>query len=460
MRATKNLTEGNIYKNLLIYAVPLILSSLLMQAYSTVDGMIAGKFISEYALGAVSATSSFDTLISQLMNGFFTGFAVYIAHLFGSRSYAEIKRDVVGTGFVIVLASLLFSVLTIALRTPVMTYLKIDQIIYAEAERYFIVYTAGYVIFYFNSFVLHVLHALGITSFSLYVSVLSALLNIGGNLLTILVFDMGVAGLALSTVLSALVSTVIYIVILRRAFREMPSEAVSYRPSFYCLARSARYTVPAALQMLAFHGITFFIAPAINALGAAATTGYNVANRLYSFATLCLWQATAALSCYIGQCVGVGDPAKIRRGFRCGVILNVALLLPAVLVISLFAGGIVSVFFPNGYVGEAYQYAVRYARYFLPFVFVQLVGHVLHAYMRSLARMGAVLGVTLLGSATRLAATLLLVPTLQLDGVYIGQIISWGIDALVSLLLFFCLYHSIPQLERLIKETLQHRKKA
>ena len=460
MKATKNLTEGNIYKNLLVYAVPLILSSLLMQAYSTIDGMIAGKFINEYALGAVSATGSFDTLLTQLMSGFFTGFAVYTAHLFGSRSYAEIKRDVVGTSLFVVVLSLVFSAAAIALRAPIMAYLKIDSVIYDEAKRYFTVYTAGYVIFYFNSFIVHVLHALGITSFSLYVSVLSALLNIGGNLLTVLVFDMGVAGLALSTVLSALVSTVIYLVILRRAYRDMPSEAVSYRLNLRCLARSARYTVPAALQMLAFHGITFFIAPAINALGAAATTGYNVANRLYGFATLCLWQATAALSCYIGQCVGVGDAMKIKRGFRSGVILNVALLLPAVLVISLFSGSIVSLFFPDGYVGEAYRYAVRYATYFLPFVFVQLVGHVLHAYMRSLARMGAVLGVTLLGSATRLTATLLLVPTLQLDGVYIGQIISWGIDALVSLLLFFCLYRSIPQLERLIKETVERKQKA
>ncbi len=460
MKVTKNLTEGNVYKNLLLYAVPLILSSLLSQAYSTVDGIIAGKFIDEYALGAISATGSFETLFSKLMSGFAAGFSVYTAHLFGGKRYADVKRDIVNTAGVVGVIALLVSVFAITLHDPIMAYLNVDSVIYDEAERYFVIYTAGYLIFYLNDFFVHVLHALGITSFSLYVSLLSFLLNIGGNLLMILVFDMGVAGLALATVISAAVSSVIYLVMLRRAFREMESEHVRYRPNLCCLAHSARYTVPAALQMLAFHGISFFIAPSINSLGAAATTGYNVSNRLYSFATTSLWAATSAFACYIGQCVGEENPHKIRRGLKCGFVLNGTLLLLPVVGVSIFAGGIVSIFFPSGYTGEAYLYATRYATYFLPFVYVQLVGHILHAYMRSLARMGSVLAVTILGSVTRLVATLLLVPILQLDGVYIGQIISWGVDALASIILCLCLYRTVPQLWRVIEKATARKSKA
>ena len=70
MRITKNLTEGNVYRNYLLYALPLILSSILSSLYSTVDAVIAGKFISEHALGAISATSSFDILFHSFFNGF------------------------------------------------------------------------------------------------------------------------------------------------------------------------------------------------------------------------------------------------------------------------------------------------------------------------------------------------------------------------------------------------------
>ena len=68
MRTVKNITEGNIYKNYLMYAAPLILSSVLVSLYSTVDAVIAGKFISEHALGAISATSSFDILFNSFFN--------------------------------------------------------------------------------------------------------------------------------------------------------------------------------------------------------------------------------------------------------------------------------------------------------------------------------------------------------------------------------------------------------
>ena len=76
MKVTRNLTEGNIYRNFLAYSLPLTISSLLSIAYSTVDAMIAGKFISEYALGAISATGSFDTLFQSFFTGFGIGFSV------------------------------------------------------------------------------------------------------------------------------------------------------------------------------------------------------------------------------------------------------------------------------------------------------------------------------------------------------------------------------------------------
>lgn len=460
MKATKNITQGNIYKNLLIYAVPLMLSSLLSQAYSTVDGMIAGKFISEYALGAISATGSFEMLFSMLEVGFASGFGVYISHLFGKGRYAEVKRDVVGTSVAIAIFAMLISIFSIAMRHPIMRYLQVDAVIYKEAERYFIIYTAGYVILYLNGVLINALHALGVTSFSFYVSFLSMILNVGGNLLMVLVFDMGVAGLAISTVASAAVASVIYIWMVYCAFQEMPSEPVSYRPDLRCLAHSWRYTVPAALQMMTFHGVNFFIAPAINALGAAVTTGYNVTSRLYSFSWMGLSAITSGFGCYIGQCAGEGDPRKIRRGIPCCYVLNAALLVLPVVLIAVFSGEVVSLFFPDGYVGEAYQYAVRYATHYLPFIYVQMVGHVLHAYMRSLARMRAVLSVTILGSVVRYIATMLLVPLWQLEGVFVGQIISWVVDGMASIILCWCLYRTVPQLQCVIDQLSVKKAKA
>ena len=459
MKATKNLTEGNIYRNFLLYAIPMILSSLLSLAYSTIDAVIAGKFINENALGAISAAGSLDTTLLSLVGGVSAGFAIYVSQLFGKGDFASLKRDVFSIAVTLAGVAALISTAIVVFRHPILHYLKVDPVLYRDTEIYFSIYSAGYVIIFLNSLLSSTLHALGVTAFSLYLSPISAVLNIVGNLLSVAVLGWGVAGIAISTLVSALVCSVAYLLILKKAFRELevtPS-ALRFTPS--SLRDSARYTIPTALQQASFHGVTLLIAPAINALGASATTGYNVANRIYALCTPCLWAATSAFACYTAQCVGEGNCQKIRRGVRVGFLMNALMLLPFVLVFSVFARPIVAIFFPTGFEGDAYQYAVRYATIFLPFVYIQLVEHIIHSYLRSLGRVSVVLGITLFGSVVRVAATLLLVPSMLLDGAFLGQILSWVADTAVSLFLFLAFYRTEKQLSRVIA-SLPVRKKA
>ena len=449
-KLTKNLTEGNVYLNLLLYALPLIASNMLAQAYSTVDGIIAGKFIDEYALGAISATGSIEALLTGLFHGFALGFSIYISHMFGKGDFSSIKRDVLNMILFIGVISVGVSVLVLSFRDPLMRYLNVDAVLYEEAKKYFTVYAMGYVIFNINQILVNSLHALGITFFSMYVSLMSALLNIGGNLLMVLVFDMGVEGLAIATVLSSLASTVVYSVLLRRAFRELGREKISYRFSFSCIKRSFRYTAPAAIQQLSFHGVSFIISPSINILGAAVTTGYNVCNRLYTFCTMSLWGISSAFGCYTGQSAGEGNTQKIRRGVRVGFGMTCVTVLPFVTVFSIFGSPIASMFFPNGYAGEALFYAVRYSHIYLPFVYIQLVQHFYHSYLRSLERANVVLGLTVIGSVVRVIGTLLLTPVIGLDGVFLAQIFGWAIDSIISFIIYFFRYRTDAHLQRVL----------
>ena len=109
MRATKNLTSGNVYRNLLLYTIPLILSSVLSLTYTTIDSMIAGKCIDAFALGAISATSSFNVLINALFIGIAEGFTIYVSQLFGKGNFATIKRGIVSMSWFVGLLSVCMS---------------------------------------------------------------------------------------------------------------------------------------------------------------------------------------------------------------------------------------------------------------------------------------------------------------------------------------------------------------
>lgn len=457
MKLTKNMTEGNIYKSYLGFAIPLLFSMLLSQAYSTVDAVIAGKFISENALGAISATGSYELLLQSLFSGFAAGFGIYIAQQFGKGDFGSVKRDVVSMGIFVSSVAAALSLLSILFRDSIMDYLKVDPVLRTDAETYFVIFTAGYVLSYLNLLLAQVLYALGITSVSLLVSFISAAVKIGGNLLSVLVLDIGVAGLGFFTVLSSGTTTLCYLRILKKAFRELESEKTPFCFRFACVRNSLKYTLPAAVQQAAFHGVGLLIAPSVNGLGAAATTAYNVSNRIYNIGTVSLWGVTNAFNCYTAQCVGKGDYKRIGRGIRTGFILNCVMLLPFVSVLSLLARPVVSVFFPAGFTGEAYEYAVCYGTIWLPFVYVQLVGHMLHSYMRSLGRVNTVLWITLLVSAVRVASTILLVPGMHIEGAYLGQVISWVVDAVISVIIVSCCYRTQEQLKKIVERV---RKKA
>ena len=450
MRTVKNITEGNVYKNYLLYSAPLIFSSVLVSLYSTVDAVIAGKFISEHAMGAISATASFNILFSSLFNGFSCGFSVYIAQLFGRKDYEAVKNNVVSMIIFIAGLSMVISVIAIMFRGFILDYLNIDPLLRGDSETYFIIYTSSYVFSFVNMILVRTLFALGITSFSLYTSIVSAVINIVGNLVAVLVFDMGVEGLALSTVLSILAVTGIYLYMVVKALQVLGGEKVSYRFCFSTVKESFAYTLPVAVQKLVFHVTGIFFSPALNGLGADATTGYSVMEQMYNFCAQSFWNLCSAVDCHTAQAVGEGNVQKVRRGLAAGIWMNIAVLAPFVLLFSIFAEPIASIFFPSGYKGLALEYAVRFFDSYPVFLYINMIGHLLHSYMRSIGRVNIVLYITFLGSSVRIAATLLLVPLLQMDGVYLGLVLSWVVDGAISLILYFALYHTEEKLRKVV----------
>ena len=172
--------------------------------------------------------------------------------------------------------------------------------------------------------------------------------------------------------------------------------------------------------------------------------------RMYNVCAQSFWNTCSGLDCHTAQCVGKGDPSKTRHGLLVSLWTNAVMLTPFVAVFMIFAEPITSIFFPGGYTGAAFAYAVRFFRIYAPFLYANMIGHLLHSYMRSIGCVGTVLWVTLAGSISRVASTLLLVPRLGIDGAYIGQVISWFVDGGLSALAYFLLFHNLTRLARVI----------
>lgn len=427
----KDLTSGNIYKNFILFAIPMVLSGMLTQAYATIDTVIAGKFIGDAALAAVGATSPLISFMSSMFWGFGVGFSVYVARLFGAGEYKKIK-SVLYTCLAIVSAVLIaISLLLIIFRGAVFSLMNIEPSV--ETTSYFVCYMAGFIFIILTSYGVFLTNALGIGSFPFVMSVLSAVMNVGGNLFTVIVLDWGVLGLALSSVVSAMSVCICYALKLRGCFKEMGvlKEKVSW--DFKGMGNSTRYAVPNMAQQMIMYASGMVISPMINGMGETATAAYTVAQKTYDINASVYQNSSKTLSNYTSQACGAGKHHLLRKGVRVGGVQALLFAAPFILVCALFPRTIAGFFFDGNADPRSIEYAVQFMSRFLPFIVINVFANLFHSYFRGLGEKAPLMLSTLCGSVTRIIVSFILIPTMGMTGMYIGWVSFWIADAIVCI---------------------------
>ena len=178
----KDLTENNIYKTFIIFAILMVFSGLLSQMYNAIDTIIAGKLLGSDGLAAIGATSALVQFISSAFWGYGTGFSIYIARLFGAREYSRIKASIFSNLLAMLAASAVITVSVLCFHEKIFDILNVDFSIRKEAFKYFAVYMSGLFIITSNMTCGYIMNAFGIGSFPFYISIISAILNIFGNI--------------------------------------------------------------------------------------------------------------------------------------------------------------------------------------------------------------------------------------------------------------------------------------
>ena len=433
----KDLTKGNVYKTFFLFALPLMLSGLLSQSYNIIDTAIAGKYLKEAGLAAISCTSSFITLVSSVMWGFCSGVGIYTAILFGAKDYRRIKSLIASSALLLSLTGFLVCAFFVIIKNPIFSFLNVDSSIRTEASRYFTIYTLGLVLVILNNFGLTIMNSLGASGYPFYMSLLSAALNIAGNIISITVLHMGAVGVALSTVLSALVVDVFYFFKIRSCLKEL---GVLHEKIYFNsdnLKNLLNYATPVTAQQLIMYVSGFLIAPSINALGAAATASFAVSNHVYNVCASLYQNSSKTVSTYSSQCLGAKKSNKLKKGVWVGFVQASATIIPIIFLFSVFAREISLFFFEKGYSGDALGYSVEFVKYFLPFVLLNVINNLFHSFWRGITAMPYLLWGTAIGTVSRIALTLVLTPRLGMTGVHLAWALSWLVEIFPNLALFF-----------------------
>ncbi|MBQ7822168.1 MAG: MATE family efflux transporter [Clostridia bacterium] len=433
----KLLSSGNVYKNFIVMAIPLVLSGLLSQAFHMIDTIIVGKMIGENAVAALGATASLIEVVSSMFWGLGTGSALYIATLYGKGEKTRLVNTVKLTLWAYFLFALLVSAFLIIFYKPIFAFLKVDADIYTDAFIYYIIYVASLAVIVLNSCAGYIMHALGNSLFPLLMSILSSIANIAGNILLVAFTPLGVAGVAIATTVSATLTMIFYIFKFKKVFREFGYTGQKLFFDRLATKECLRYGLPCMLQQMSMYISSFAVSPMVNALGSSATAGYTVGMRVYSINSSVYQNSSKCVSNYSAQCMGEKKYGKINTGIKAGFLQATVLLLPFAFVCYIFPEQIASLFFKSGSSQESISIACMFAKYCLPFIIFGIFNNLFHSLFKGVKAMKSVLVSTITYTVVRIIASFLLSPGYGMPGIYTALSIAWIAEAIVISVIYF-----------------------
>lgn len=433
----KDLTKGNIFKTFFLFGLPLVLSGLLTQTYSIVDASIAGQFLGEQGLAATSATNPLNTFISSVIWGFCVGFSIYIARLFAAKENHKLKSAFYTCLILIFFVAAILGITLIFLYSPIAKLLKIDTQLQHDAFLYFAVINGGRCFIAIGTLLVFTLNSLGVSGYTFWMSLLSGILNIVGNVLSVIVFKIGVTGIALSTVLSASIVNLLYLLKIRRCFSELDDNGKPIRLNLSYLKHSLPYALPNMAQQSVMYFVGLLISPLVNGMGIAATASYSVVNHIYNVIAGVYQNSARTLSTYTAQCVGSKQYKKVNKGVGVGLLQGLAFATPFILVCIIFHKAVCGIFLKANASDLTKEYAYTFVKFYLPFIYFNVLNNLFHALYRGVKAMRHLFCMTLFGALTRFAISALLIPSMGMHGFFVGWVVSWIAEAIVTTSLYF-----------------------
>lgn len=312
-RARQQITEGVIWKQLLIFFFPILMGTFFQQMYNTVDTIIVGRLVGTEALAAVGATGPLVSMVNGFFIGVSSGATVVLSQAYGAGDRKGVS-DSIHTGVALsLLLGVMLTAIGICLGGRVMGWMGTPENCMADATTYLRIYFAGSIGTVVYNMGAGILRAMGDSKRPMLFLMVTCILNVVLDLLFVAVLHMGVAGAALATVLSQMISAVLPIVVLLRQ-KEDRLELRKLRIERSLLGRILRIGIPAGLQFVTFDFSNILIQSGINSFGditMAAWTAHGKTDAL-------TWMVTGAfgvsITTFVGQNFGAQKYSRIRKG--------------------------------------------------------------------------------------------------------------------------------------------------
>lgn len=342
--AARNITEGVIWKQLLSFFFPILLGTFFQQMYNTVDTIIVGRFVGTQALAAVGSTGALISLLNGFFVGLSSGATVLVSQFFGASDRSGVKKAVhTGIGLALVLG-LLITLLGLCFGPRILQMMKTPEDCLAGAVVYARIYFSGAIASMVYNMGAGILRAMGDSKRPMIFLVITCFANIFLDILCVVVLKMGIAGAAVATVFSQIISAALVIWVLLRLPEEYALRLKQIGLDPLLLKRILNVGVPAGLQFVTFDLANLLIQSGINSFGSATIAAFTA----YAKADMLTWMLSGAfgvaITTFVGQNYGAQKYDRIYKSVRICLGMGIALIGGCSAVILFFRHFILGIF--------------------------------------------------------------------------------------------------------------------
>ena len=368
-----DMTEGSIFNHLITFAFPLLVGNLFQQLYNMVDTWVVGRYVSNEAYAAVGSVGPIVNMLIGFFLGLSSGAGVVISQYYGAQKHDKV-HDAVHTSILMTLIiGVLFTGIGLAMTPFMLQLMKTPENVLPESTAYLSIYFSGVlglmIFLGVSGLMLYkmgsgILRAVGDSRRPFYFLMVCAILNTILDLVFVLVFHLGVQGVALATILSQSVSAVLIIITLLRSDNCIKLIPKNLKIHWDMLGKIFKVGIPAALQMAITSFSNIFVQSYINYFGDNCMSGWTTYAKVDQLLFLPMQSISLASTTFVGQNLGKNQVARARKGVSISVIVAVSSTVIMLIPVMIFAPQIVA-FFNNK--PEVIEYGTLLLRWISPF---------------------------------------------------------------------------------------------
>jgi len=432
---SRDLTHGNIIREILMIAFPILFTQVFQSLYNSVDSIVVGNFVGTTALAAVTSCSDIARLLVGFFTGMSVGFGVLLSQYFGAKDYQKL-RDAIHTALLFaVFLGAAMAVAGIILAPTLLELVKCPGDVYPEALQYLRIYLIGVFFTSIYNIASGVLRAVGDSRTPLYYLAAACGLNVILDLLFVTVFQMGVQGVAIATIFSQCMAVFL-------VFRNMltTKDVYSVSPKELCidrviLSRVLKLGLPAAIQNSLITFSNLFIQRYINSFGSSAMAGIGAAKKIDKYVSVVAGAIGLATAVFVAQNIGAKKYDRVRKGIWSTLAISftgIALIgLPA----YFFAPWLIRIFTADV---EAIRFGEAMIKTIVPLYYAQALHQIFSNVVRGYGYSSMAMITTAIGMVV--CRQIYLITAMQLDynvhNIYTSYPVGWICSAVMSIIFY------------------------